>query len=102
MFFKPSIVLSILNIVKHRLHVWVAVTRLLVLGRARTSFSSASSGPFLAAMDRKNSSQAADGEDQVNNENTSQLCGDAQAAIGNLRRLPLLSRYNLSMMIMSF
>ena len=92
LFFKPSIVLSILNIVKHRLHVWVAVTRLLVLGRARTSFSSASSGPFLAAMDRKNSSQAADGEDQVNNENTSQLCGDAQAAIGNLRRLPLLSR----------
>ena len=71
LFFKPSIVLSILNIVKHRLHVWVAVTRLLVLGRARTSFSSASSEPFLAAMDRKNSSQAADGEDQVNNEDTS-------------------------------
>ena len=92
LFFKPSIVLSILNIVKHRLHVWVAVTRLLVLGRARTSFSSASSEPFLAAMDRKNSSQAADGEDQVSNEDTSQLCGDAQAAIGNLRRLRFLSR----------
>ena len=75
LFFKPSIVLSILNIVKHRLHVWVAVTRLLVLGRARTSFSSASSGPFLAAMDRKNSSQAADGEDQVSNEDTSQDTG---------------------------
>ena len=93
MYFKPGIVLSILNIVKHLLHVWVAVTRLLVLGRARTSFSSASSGPFLAAMDRKNSSQAADGGDQVNIEDTSRLlCGDTQAAIGNLRRLRLLSR----------
>ena len=66
---------SILNIVKHLLHVWVAVTRLLVQSRARTSFSSASSGPFLAAMDRKNSSQAADGGDQVNNEDTSQDTG---------------------------
>ena len=95
--------LSILNIVKHRLHVWVAVTRLLVQSRARTSFSSASSGPFLAAMDRKNSSQAADGGDQVNNEDTSRLCcaGIQRRQIETYDGYDFYPDY-LSMMIMSF